>query len=136
MRYVCNKMPGNNHCGKTYVLASSADEHVTQMVKVALDSPDFLKTLQARGRSDGDDSVLEQMTADQSKLEELAADYATDVITRKEWLRARELLEARLEAARKRLSTNSRPQRLKASVAILWRLGRSGRDCPFIVVEQ
>jgi site-specific DNA recombinase len=113
MRYVCNKMPSNNHCGKTYVLASSADEHVTQMVKVALDSRDFVKALQARGRSDGDDSVLEQMTADQSKLEELAADYATNVITRKEWLRARELLEARLEAARKRLSTNSQTAALE-----------------------
>jgi hypothetical protein len=51
--------------------------------------------------------VLQQMRADQNKLEQLAEDYAADVITRKEWLRAREVLEARLEIARKRLSTNS-----------------------------
>lgn len=47
-------------------------------------------------------------TARAAYLEELAEDYATDVITRKEWLRARGLLEVRLEAARKRLSTNRR----------------------------
>lgn len=45
--------------------------------------------------------LLRQMTEDQRKLEVLAEDYATDVITRSEWLRARGLLETRLEAARK-----------------------------------
>jgi DNA invertase Pin-like site-specific DNA recombinase len=113
MRYVCNKMPGNNHCGKTYVLTASADEHVTRMVKVALDSSEFVKAVQAREQDDGDDAALQQMTADQRKLEELAEDYATDVITRKEWLRAREVLEGRLEAARKRLSTTSRTAALE-----------------------
>jgi site-specific DNA recombinase len=107
MRYVCNKMPGNNHCGKTYVLTASADECVRGMLKVALDSPEFVKTIRSKDRSGGDEAVLRQITTDQHKLEELAEDYATDVITRKEWLRARELLEGRLEAARKRLSTTS-----------------------------
>ena len=44
--------------------------------------------------------MLRQMTTDQRKLEELAEDYATDMITRKEWLRAREVLEGRLEVGR------------------------------------
>jgi len=113
MRYVCNKMPGNNHCGKMYVLAGPADECVTSMVKVALNSAEFVKGVQANGQGHGDEAVLCQMTADQRKLEELAEDYATDVITRKEWLRAREVLEARLEAAQKRLSTNSRTAALE-----------------------
>jgi site-specific DNA recombinase len=113
MRYVCNKMPGNNHCGKSYVLAKPADECVIHMVKVALDSQEFVKAVRAKGQDEGAESVLRQMAADQGKLEELAEDYATDVITRKEWLRARELLEARLEAARKRLSTNSRTAALE-----------------------
>jgi site-specific DNA recombinase len=91
---------------------SSADEYVTRMVKVALDSPAFAKAVQSREQDDGDDAALQQMTADQRKLEELAEDYATDVISRKEWLRAREVLEGRLEAARKRLSTN--PSRIAA----------------------
>jgi hypothetical protein len=38
MRYVCNKMPRNNRCGKIYILADPTDEHVIQMVKIALDS--------------------------------------------------------------------------------------------------
>ena len=113
MRYVCNKLPGNNYCGKIYVLAQSADEYVTRMVKVALDSPEFVEAVRAKGGNKGDEAVLQQMSTNQRKLEELAEDYATDVITRKEWLRARELLEARLEAARKRLSTNSRAAALE-----------------------
>jgi hypothetical protein len=107
MRYVCNKMPGNNHCGKTYVLTASTDECVRGMVKVALDSPEFVKTIRSKDQGGGDEAVHQQLTADQHKLEELAGDYATDDITRKEWLRMRELLEDRLEAARKRLSATS-----------------------------
>jgi site-specific DNA recombinase len=108
MRYLCKKEPGNNRCGKIFIAADPADEYVTSMVKVALDSAGFVKAVRASGQAEGDDSVLRQMTADQRKLEELAEDYATDVITRKEWLRAREVLEGRLEAGQKRLSTNSR----------------------------
>jgi DNA invertase Pin-like site-specific DNA recombinase len=107
MRYVCNRMPGNNHCGKTYVLAEPADECVTHMVKVALDSPDFINAVRAQERDGCAEAVLQQITTDQRKLEELAEDYAVDVITRKEWLRARDVLERRLDASRKRLSTTS-----------------------------
>ncbi|MGH3916795.1 MAG: recombinase family protein, partial [Pseudonocardiaceae bacterium] len=94
MRYVCNKMPGNNRCGKIYVLAEPADAHVIRMVQVALDSPEFLKAVQSPppDQGGGDEAVLRQMTTDQRKLEELADDYANDLITRMEWLRARERL--------------------------------------------
>jgi site-specific DNA recombinase len=113
MRYLCKKEPGNNRCGKIFIAADPADEYVTSMVKVALDSAEFVKAIRSKGRGDGDEAVLHQMTADQNKLEELAEDYATDVITRKEWLRARELLEQRLEAARRRLSTTSQTAALE-----------------------
>jgi hypothetical protein len=107
MRYVCNKMPGNNRCGKIYILADPTDEHVTRVVKIALASPKFVDALRSRGHDQGPEALLRQMAADQRKLEELAEDYATDVITRSEWLRARGLLETRLETAKKRLSTIS-----------------------------
>lgn len=113
MRYVCNKMPGNNRCGKIYILAEPTDEHVRQIIKIALDSPDFMQATRGNGQTETDEAVLRQMTADQRKLEELAEDYATDVITRGEWLRARGLLETRLEAARRRLSTTSRTAALE-----------------------
>ncbi|MGQ0718247.1 MAG: recombinase family protein [Pseudonocardiales bacterium] len=108
MRYVCNKMPGNNRCGKIYILADPTDEHVRRMMKIALASPKFVEALRAKGQDQQGEAVLRQMTTDQRKLEELAEDYATDVITRSEWLRARGVLESRLETARKRLSTTSR----------------------------
>src|SRR5205823_1220037 len=96
-----------------FILAAPTDEHVTQMVKVALDSPEFIKAVRGHGQSQTDKAVLGQMTAAQRKLEELAEDYATDVITRQEWLRAREVLEGRLEAARRHLRTNSRTAALE-----------------------
>src|SRR4051812_40643849 len=49
MRYVCSKVPGNGRCGKTYVLAAPADELVTSMVRIALDSPALQAA--ARGRA-------------------------------------------------------------------------------------
>ncbi|MDT7596525.1 MAG: hypothetical protein QOJ06_2071 [Pseudonocardiales bacterium] len=107
MRYLCKKEPGNNRCGKIFIVAYPVDECVTSMVKMALKSAEFVKALRDKEHGDRDAAVLQQMAADQSKLEQLAEDYATDVISRKEWLRAREVLEARLEVARKRLSTTS-----------------------------
>ncbi len=76
--------------------------------EVARDSLDFVDALRAKDQNKCDDAVLRQMTTDQRKLEELAEDYATDMITRRAWMRAREVLEVRLETARKRLSTDSR----------------------------
>jgi site-specific DNA recombinase len=108
MRYVCNKMPGNNRCGKTYTLADPTDKLVKDMVRIALDSPAFLSALRAKEQTVDDEVVIEQMTADQRKLEELADDYATDRITRAEWLRVRGTLESRLETARRRLSATTR----------------------------
>ncbi len=107
LRYLCKKEPGSNRCGKIFIVASPTDDCVTDMVKMVLQSPKLAEILQANGRNSGDESALEQIAADEKKLEELAGDYATGLITRKEWLYARELLEGRLEAARKRLSSNS-----------------------------
>jgi site-specific DNA recombinase len=102
MRYVCPKVPGNNRCGRTYVLAAPADKLVTQMLRVALDSPALAEAIRTSGEQD--DSVLSQMRMDQRKLEELAEDYASDLITRAEWLAARGRLEARLTAAKRQLA--------------------------------
>jgi DNA invertase Pin-like site-specific DNA recombinase len=104
MRYVCNKTPGNNRCGKTYTLADPTDRMVVEMVQVALNSKAFLRALTAKEQTEADESVAKKLAADQQKLEELAEDYATDRISRAEWLRAREALESRIETARRRLS--------------------------------
>ena len=64
--------------------------------EVARDSLDFVDALRAKDQNKCDDAVLRQMTTDQRKLEELAEDYATDMITRRAWMRAREVLEVRL----------------------------------------
>jgi DNA invertase Pin-like site-specific DNA recombinase len=113
MRYVCNKVPGNRCCGKTYVLADPADELVTEMVRIALDSPALLQALRT-GTGYGDDaSAHEQLSTVQRKLEELAEDYASDTITRGEWLAARKRLEARQDALRRRLATTSQTAALE-----------------------
>lgn len=109
MRYVCAKAPGNNRCGKTYVLAEPADKLVTDMVRIALDSP-ALHDLARLNRQESveEDKQLAEMSAAQQKLEQLADDYASDFISRGEWLTARQRLEGRLEAARHQLAVSTR----------------------------
>lgn len=108
MRYVCNKVPGNNRCGRTYTLAKPTDTFVRDIVRIALDSPAFVRALREKAHAGQDDAIIGQMSEDQRKLEQLAEDYATGPMTRGEWLRARGALESRLEAARRKLQVTSR----------------------------
>jgi hypothetical protein len=113
MRYVCNKVPRSTRCGKTYVMTEPADELVTDMLRIALDSPALLAALQRVGGKDDDLSLHEQLSALQHKLEELAEDYASDAITRGEWLAARKWLEARQDALRRQLAATSQTAALE-----------------------
>jgi DNA invertase Pin-like site-specific DNA recombinase len=114
MRYVCAKVPGNNRCGKIYVLAEPADDLVSDMVRVALDSPalhDLARLNRAQGEED--EWHLAEMSAAQGKLEQLADDYAQDLITRAEWLTARKRLEVRLEASRGQIAAGAQSMALE-----------------------
>ncbi|MFJ6384970.1 recombinase family protein [Kitasatospora sp. NPDC092039] len=104
MRYICNKMPGNNHCGKTFILADPTDAFVTAMAREALLSPQMAEQLLAEPGGPTEEDILQVMRACRIKLDELAADYAADTITRSEWLSAKTVLDERLATQRTALA--------------------------------
>jgi site-specific DNA recombinase len=106
-RYVCAKVPGNNRCGKTFVLAKPVDQLVTDMVRIAVASPALVAAIRERDSTSADALSHEQLATVQAKLEELADDYASDAITRGEWLTARRRLEERQDALKRQLSATS-----------------------------
>ena len=105
-RYVCAKIPGNQHCGKIYVRAPEADAFVVAMVGEALNSEEFFKALTQEPEGNEQD-VFEGYLLDQEKLDQLARDYATGLIGRSEWLAARGVLEQQLAVAKGRLAKTS-----------------------------
>lgn len=75
-RYACNKLPGNGRCGKVYTLGAPTDTFVKDIVRISLNSQEFVSALRQREQG-GDQSAMIDMDSDQRKLEELAEDYAS-----------------------------------------------------------
>jgi site-specific DNA recombinase len=104
-RYVCAPGPGFGGCGKITVNADPVEYAVTEAVLFRLDSPELAATL--HGRSEDPAAAEWQLEAEraQAQLDELAAAYAQQLIGLQEWLTARNGIEQRLQAARKKLAT-------------------------------
>lgn len=100
-RYVCPNLPGGATCGGTATNTARTDDHVRDLVLIALSSPDMAERL--RERSDVDPELPASIRADEAQLEELAAAWASGDITRGEWRTAREIIENRLDRNRTRL---------------------------------
>lgn len=104
-RYVCPNMPGGNSCGSTATNAARTDEHVRDLLLAALDSPELRERLAKR--HDDEPELRSELRAAESKLEELAAAWAADDITRAEWQAARGIAEKRVEKLRARLTNRT-----------------------------
>lgn len=113
-RYVCPNTPGKDSCGMIATVAGRTDEHVRDMVLLALDGPGMAERLRARDEQGS--GLAEQIRRDETELEEIAADKASGLITRKEWLVQREIVEKRLDAARERLARQSQTSALTTFV--------------------
>jgi site-specific DNA recombinase len=119
-RYVCAKGPGQGGCGRMSATAEPLEQLVTDAVLHRLDTPELAAALLDARRQQQETSELHtQLEADQTLLAQIAADYANRVIGRREWLAAREPLQARIDAAQRRLS------RLSPTTAIDDYVGRS-----------
>lgn len=107
-RYVCASGPSFGGCGRITISAEPIEHAITEAVLFRLDSPELAATL--RGRSDDPAAAEWQDEADraQAQLNELATSYAEQLIGLQEWLTAREKIEQRLQAARKKLATLNR----------------------------
>ncbi|HET9256861.1 MAG TPA: recombinase family protein [Pseudonocardiaceae bacterium] len=108
LRYVCNKNPdgGRPACGKMFITAAPADEHVRDMVLAALGDPEMAARLRARDTEP--DDLHARIRAGEDELEALAADHGNGEISRAEWKAARSPIAARLDSMRRQLAAPPR----------------------------
>ena len=108
-RYICAKGPGLPGCGGIAILSDPLERFIREAVLHRIDTP------QLRAALDGADAPSEvgiaaagELAASQSQLEELATAYGQRLITFAEYLAARKPIEARMDAAKRALSRQSR----------------------------
>jgi len=107
--YVCSSGPNFSGCGRIRILADPLEEWVTELVLIRLDSPAL--TEQLAGEHDVDQApLMVEIEACEAKLADLAGQWASDELTRPEWIAARKAVEARLSAARRQLLEADRPR--------------------------
>jgi hypothetical protein len=98
-RYVCVKAPGLTGCGRVTVYAEPVEDEIRDQVLTALESPKFLARLlrASTGASSREEkTVSEQIRGIEERRDELAAEWATGDLTRKEWATARRALDDQL----------------------------------------
>lgn len=113
-RYGCEKAANNGSCGGVHIIAEPLDAHVTEQVLDYLDSPALAAAVEAHERK-AETVDLDALRADEAALEELSRDYYTErMITRAEYLAARDALEGRIKAARGKLARTNGTGPLRA----------------------
>jgi Site-specific recombinases, DNA invertase Pin homologs len=104
-RYVCLSGPDHGGCGKLTIVAAPVEALVMEAVLYRLDTPELADALAGRAAKDAEAAALaEQVAEDQAQLRELATMYGNKLITMREWLDAKRPVEARIEAAERRIS--------------------------------
>lgn len=100
--YVCGRKPGIPNCGRLAINAEAADAIIAEAVLTRLDSPEFAAAM--RGEGAGSESATELASAiagDEARMDELATMFANGEISRAEWRKARDVIEARLKSTQR-----------------------------------
>jgi len=107
-RYVCQSGPDHGGCGGLTVVAAPVEDLIHKAVLIRLDSPEMVDVLAGRTAADERTAgLIEQLTQDRAQLEELAAVYAQRQITVKEWMAARNPIEARIRSTEQQITRAS-----------------------------
>lgn len=116
-RYVCLSGPDHGGCGRLTVVADPLERLIADAVIYRLDTPQLADALAGRVAKDEQTAaVAEQLAADRTQLDELAAVYAARQITVREWMKARRPIEGRIEEAERRLARATRSDTLQGLV--------------------
>lgn len=121
-RYMCGPDPGRPQCGRVAIAAAPVEEAVTGAVLDALAVPELFAAVEAH---DADtDALTRQIQAAEERLDTLARHYAEGRISDREWLTARDAIDAQLEELRGQYPTE--PQAVDfdpVQLAELWEAG-------------
>ncbi len=104
-RIACRTGLGFRGCGKILIAALPLEDLVTEAVLRRVDGGALLKVMRRAG---GDRAAIDELVKVESKLDELAHDWAADLITRGEWDSARRTLIARRDDLQKRVERAQR----------------------------
>jgi site-specific DNA recombinase len=130
-RYVCASGPGFGGCGRMAVMSEPVEAFVAQAVLYRLDTPDLARALaDARKANAEHDTLATRIADDQEMLDTLASDYAAKTISHREWLTARQPIQARIDATKRRLSRVSGSHRIDEFVGRATALAGTWADLP------
>lgn len=116
-RYVCSSGPDHGGCGGTFVVAGPVEDLLAQAVLFRLDTPELADALAGRAAVDERTAALSQaLTEDQEQLAELTALYAAKSITAREWMEARNPIQARIERTEQTIARATRSDALTGLV--------------------
>lgn len=103
-RYVCAAGPGQAGCGKLMILADPVEELVSEAMLIRLDSAELATAWAGEVEKVDTDGIASGLDADEARLDELATAYGQRLVSLREYLKAREPIEARIDRARRELS--------------------------------
>ena len=116
-RYVCSSGPDHGGCGGTMVVAAPVEDLIAQAVLFRLDTPALADALAGRAAADEQTAAMsEALTQDQEQLAELTALYASKSITAREWMEARNPIQARIERTEQAIARATRSDALAGLV--------------------
>jgi hypothetical protein len=104
-------------CGRLTVVADPLERQIADGVIYRLDTPELADALAGRAARDAQTAaVADRLAQDRAQLDELAAVYAAREITVREWMSARQPIEARISDAERRLARASHADALQGLV--------------------
>jgi site-specific DNA recombinase len=104
-RYGCRPVPGSPGCRKIAIVAEPLEAMLRDLILERLDSPQMLAAIEAHDRQTAAAVDLDTLAVDESTLQDLARDFYVDrLIGRAEYLTARDGLQTRIDAARRRMA--------------------------------
>ena len=100
-RYGCAMGPDQRGCGGVFIYAQMLEEFIAQAVLYRLDSPDLHQVISGAPDEEQTRALADLIQADTDRLEDLAGMWADGEISKAEWLKARDRIEARREDNRR-----------------------------------
>jgi site-specific DNA recombinase len=131
-RYTCRRTPELRGCGATTIVADELEAHVRDAVLDYLDTPALTAAIEAHELQTVATIDLEALHVDELALEELARDYYVEHrIGRAEYLAARDALQARVQAARRKMTRTNGTGRIRAVLGLGAALRQAWEAEPF-----